>query len=453
MIECDQDMTIDECEQHIIKYNVEQIEERNKKLLLEGYNIGEIISIIEDFLRDTQRICYGGTAINNTLPKNLQFYDYTREIPDYDFYSPKPIQDCIDLVNIFMESGYPNAEARASNVHKGTFKVFVNNIPVADINYMDGKLYNSLHKHAVEIDGIFYAPIEFIRRNMFLELSRPKGEVSRWEKVVKRLNLFNSYYKNIAKDCNLDAIFERKNTEERNNILSKLKTLLIKEEAVFVGLFSKSIYFKYEPVKRNISLSQIPHFDILHGDPERVLDSIQRKFKDENIKVKEYPPIEKIIGRRYEVKHNGNTILHLYEPIVCHNYNEITYNNRKVKIGTIDTILSLYLVFLYLDNPKYDANRLLCLCDHLLKIQNEHRLSQRSPLRRYTMNCKGQQKTIIDLKQERERIHEKMKREKDKVRKRYDNYFFKYRPKETKKKRSRKTKTRKRRSTRNSNNQ
>jgi hypothetical protein len=29
---------------------------------------------------------------------------------------------------------------------------------------------------------------------MFLELSRPAGDTSRWEKVFKRLNLLNEYY-------------------------------------------------------------------------------------------------------------------------------------------------------------------------------------------------------------------------------------------------------------------
>ncbi len=49
------------------------------------------------------------------------------------------------------------------------------------------------------VNGIRYAPPNFLRMNMYLELSRPAGDVSRWEKVFKRrvtteyLTLTNAY--------------------------------------------------------------------------------------------------------------------------------------------------------------------------------------------------------------------------------------------------------------------
>ena len=45
-----------------------------------------IIDIVESFLKTKKNICYGGTAINNILPKQDQFYDRNIEIPDYDFF-------------------------------------------------------------------------------------------------------------------------------------------------------------------------------------------------------------------------------------------------------------------------------------------------------------------------------------------------------------------------------
>ena len=53
----------------------------------------EMISIVEDFIRNKQLICYGGTAINNILPKEHQFYNYDIEILDYDFFSTNPVED------------------------------------------------------------------------------------------------------------------------------------------------------------------------------------------------------------------------------------------------------------------------------------------------------------------------------------------------------------------------
>ena len=81
------------------------------------------------------------------------------------------------------------------------FKVFVNYIPVADITQLNNVLFKSLKKDAIEIDGIFYTPPNFLRMSMYLELSRPAGDVSRWEKILKRLILLNKNYPIKGKNC------------------------------------------------------------------------------------------------------------------------------------------------------------------------------------------------------------------------------------------------------------
>ena len=85
-------------------------------------------------------VCYGGTAINNILPVEDQFYDKTIELPDYDFFSPKPLEHARELADIYFKGCSEEVEAK-SGVHAGTFKVFVNYIPVADITYIVPELY------------------------------------------------------------------------------------------------------------------------------------------------------------------------------------------------------------------------------------------------------------------------------------------------------------------------
>ena len=46
-------------------------------------------------------MCYGGTAINNILPEEDQFYDKSIEIPDYDFYSPDALGDAKELADLY----------------------------------------------------------------------------------------------------------------------------------------------------------------------------------------------------------------------------------------------------------------------------------------------------------------------------------------------------------------
>ena len=51
-----------------------------------------------------------------------------------------------------------------------------------------------MKREAISVNGILYAPPNFLRMAMYLELSRPKGDVSRWEKVLKRLILLNKHH-------------------------------------------------------------------------------------------------------------------------------------------------------------------------------------------------------------------------------------------------------------------
>ncbi len=86
-------------------------------------------------------------------------------------------------------------------MHHGTYKVFVNFIPVADISQLSREIFNKIKKDAIRVDGILYAPPNFLRMAMYLELSRPDGDVGRWEKVLKRLILLNKNYPLKNKNC------------------------------------------------------------------------------------------------------------------------------------------------------------------------------------------------------------------------------------------------------------
>ena len=64
------------------------------------------MTIVEEFIKRKKLICYGGTAINNILPKKAQFYDKKFELPDYDVFSPNAIDDAKELTDIFYKKGF-----------------------------------------------------------------------------------------------------------------------------------------------------------------------------------------------------------------------------------------------------------------------------------------------------------------------------------------------------------
>lgn len=163
------------------------------KKLVQSDTIKKIIEILEEFLRTHNTLCYGGTAVNNILPEQDRFYNKDIEIPDYDFFTPLAMEYATKLTNIYYKAGYEEVEAKSS-VHAGTYKVFVNFIPIADITYLDKTLFKNLFKKAIKINAINYCPPNYLRMAMYVELSRPMGDVTRWEKILKRITLLNKNY-------------------------------------------------------------------------------------------------------------------------------------------------------------------------------------------------------------------------------------------------------------------
>ena len=120
----------------------------------------------------------------------------------------------------------------------------------------------------------------------------------------------------------------------------------------------------------------------------------------------------------------------------------ISKGGHKIRIATLDTMLSFYLAFLYVNRPYYDPQRVLCMSHYLFKVQQRHRLQQKGILRRFSLDCYG------DEKHTKEKVRaEKTKRYKElskhKGSKEWEYYFLNYKPGEKDEKKSKK-KTRKR---------
>ena len=148
------------------------------------------LTIVESFIKRNRVLCYGGTAINNLLPKEDQFYNPEKDIPDYDFFTATPQLHAMEIADHLTDAGFSSVEVKPG-VHLGTFKVFAEYIGVADVSHLDKPIFETLWKHSIEKNGIHYTPPNFLRMAVYLELSRPKGIVERWKKVYTRLHLLN----------------------------------------------------------------------------------------------------------------------------------------------------------------------------------------------------------------------------------------------------------------------
>jgi len=431
---CNKSMNFDECELAILRMAVDKAGEKIGKRIANSEDVIEIIKIVEDFIKQKNLICYGGTAINNLLPKNDQFYNKDVEIPDYDFFSYNALNDAKELTDIYYKKGFLDVEAK-SGQHHGTYKLYVNYMPVADISYIPKEIYQSLLKDSIRVAGILYAPPNFLRMSMYLELSRPAGDISRWEKVLKRLTLLNKNYPLTKIDC--DKInFQREMSDKTNEdqIYEVVRKTLINQDVVFFGGYAISLYSQYMPEKLKLKFKKVADFDVLSNSPEETAEIVKERLKDiniDNVNIIKRDPVGEIVPEHYEIKVGDDTVAFIYKPIACHSYNVINIDGQKVRIATIDTMLSFYLAFLYTDREYFNefSDRILCMSKYLFEVQQKNRLQQKGLLKRFSITCIGHQESREEI---RAKKSEKYKEFKDKKSKEFEELFLNYVPDKTK---------------------
>jgi hypothetical protein len=429
--ECTDQMTFQDCELAILRHAVDDNEKVLGNKLATSDAIRGMIKIVEEFLMRKKLICYGGTAINNILPKFAQFYDRDYEVPDYDFFSANAMDDAKELAELFYKEGYLDVEAK-SGVHEGTYKVFVNFIPMADITYIHKDLFDALSKETISVAGIKYAPPNFLRMSMYLELSRPAGDTSRWEKVLKRMTLLNEY-RPMKVDYDCEAVdFQRKmedDTEESEKLYLVVRDTFIEMGVVFFGGYASSLYSRYMPKKTKKIIEKIPDFDVLSENPQRTATIVEERLADagfKHIKIIHHDAIGEIVPEHIEIRYNKELLAFIYKPIACHNYNTIQIGHQEINVATIDTIMSFYLAFLYAGADYYFKDRILCMAKYLFEVEQKSRLSQRGLLKRFVPKCIGVQETMESIRAKKSTKFDELRGKRGT--REYDEVFLKYIP-------------------------
>ncbi len=409
--------TFEDIELTMLRSIVKESEQLKGEKIMNSPETKKMISLVEEFISKHKCIVYGGTAVNNILPKEDQFYNYNYELPDYDFFSPNAFKLATTLANLYVKRGFKDVEAK-SGIHKGTYKVFVNFIGIADITYLQPDIYESLKKSAIFKQSILYAPVNFLRQSMFLEMSSPMGDVSRWEKIFTRLKLLNKHYPLTSKPCKLQ------NKEPRDpKVFQLTKQTFMKEGVVFIGGYANS---KYLSLANKTDIQNVPDFDVLSTTPQETVKHLKEVLSKAgyHVTTKEYKPIDDMILKHYSISVNHELIAFVYEPIACHSYHVIQEGNYELKIGTIYTLLCYYLAFMYANRDYFDENRLLCLSSVLFSVHHKHRLSK-GLLSSFVLDCYGNQKNLMDIMKEKSRMYAKLSHNSNEFKER----FFRYVPK------------------------
>lgn len=361
-------------------------------------NIIRAIDVVEDFLRKKHRLCYGGQAINAHLPSKYKFYDPEFSIPDYDFFTPNQNSDITLIVKDLKKAGFTEVSVR-EGMHEGTIKIYVDYIPVADMTSIDPKLYRILSKREYRIDGISYLDANTLRMLMYLELSRPRGEIGRWSKVFERLSLFNEFVP--VKHCKISReAFRGGLTKEETEFTLNF---IIENKRIFAGADLLEFYdTALKKQKQNINWIIGSKKPIIFLSPDS--DSDSKKLREEfnfflersairggnqgrllSMKLPKSPVTIKSFSSKgvdlipsMKVLVQGNkSLVFIIDQTACHSYFNVPIDRADskniIRIGSMDTLITLYFSLGLYDSSYYDMGSMECLANHLVQVSIKSR--------------------------------------------------------------------------------
>lgn len=396
-----------------IEKAAEIADERNSRREARNPEVRKAIELVYKFLQKEDLICYGGTAINNLLPKKDQFYDYGETLPDYDMFTETPQVHAMMLADILDREGIVSVEVKPG-VHLGTFKVFANYMGVADFTYLDEEIFNSLWKESIEKDRVHYAPPNFLRMAMYLELSRPRGDVKRWTKVYERLQLLNDAY---PIQCPA-----KQGTIKQLEDPSALEDFLMDQPVVLLGLHASQIH------ERKARAWDLP-IDLLTRpeDLDTVLKELREMVFAKQLTIEEHKTPGEFLPPHTDVRHGSQLLARVFTTIACHSYHQ---TSDGMKIASIPTILQFFMGFLYMNSEakeELDPNRILCVAQRLVDLTSAERHKRRFAFL-VPLDCMGEQGTLADVRLEKAKIHEDLLKTKGRESPEFLKYFFTYVP-------------------------
>jgi len=241
--------------------------------------------------------------------------------------------------------------------------------------------------------------------NMYVELSRPRGEVDRWRKVFERLTLLNNEYPPTR--CSQDIIVSHSvQKEEREAILE----FCIKRKRVLLGPMCISLMQEGtgKSTKEKlvgfggpvIFLSSQAKLD--GGDIGDILKGLH-KGKG-NIDVHEEVTLSHDLLNFTTVKMGGRPIALIFQEEACHSYSLLRLSSgEEVRTGTHDLLLQIYYS-IYLFGKKEKAffqTPIYCLIGKLHSIEERARSKPSSYVPAFGLRCSGHQQGIATLLKQR----------------------------------------------------
>ena len=395
------------------------IQRAETKLNYEMAHDGELLlalEIVHEFLKKKRRVCYGGTAMNAILPVEKRFYQTDYDLPDYDFFTPEIEDDIEDLVHMLKEAGFKDVFHKMG-IHEGTKKILVNFTPIADITYISSSIYKVFYKRSIVREGVHYTDPEILRMMMYLELSRPKGMVSRWGKVYERLQLINEEFpvmrsvgftrrekgkggaaKGAAKGAATplpaelrDQVFSFCIENQRSVIIGDLDTFYTRA----IGN-TKSPEFNIETYRGiigwltpNLKEDAKKLQSLLGGAP--------------TCRIFLHPAKSEIVSEYVEVTYKGVPAALLIQENACHSYLSFPVRDgRSISIASLDTLITLYYsIAIFTMKARHYIPKIESRIAKFVTLAEKNRVAKNPKIPAFPIICHGYQKGFSTLLKEK----------------------------------------------------
>lgn len=392
---------------------VTEAEERNDYEAAHNEPLLKALNIVKRFIRSKGRVCYGGTAMNAILPPKDRFYNPEVDLPDYDFFTPDPAKDVETLVADLKAAGFTEVYHRVG-MHEGTMKILVNFVPIADITAMAPDVYGIMWKRAFVRGGIRYTDPDVLRMMMYLELSRPKGEVARWEKVFERLALINAAFPPRAgRIAGLTARATRKGPRHHDlpkEVRRSVFDFCIDQQRVlFTGGLDKFYKAVIEHGEKIFPLEA--HHDVIGLlSPDIKADAKALKALlggDAAVKVFAHTAKGELVPEYMELRYHGTPAVLLFQEVACHSYLHFgTPDGRSIAVASPDTLVTLYYAIgIFTRRAAQLIPRILGAVPTLVTLADKNRRRARPNIPAFPLTCRGYQKGKATLLREKvERI-------------------------------------------------
>lgn len=314
----------------------------------------KVRDIILDYCKQNKRKLYGGFAVNTLIidknPQDAFYSDLDR--PDFDIYSPDPIQDIINVCNILHKQGFKHVNASEAQ-HSGTYKIFQNFKEYCDFTYVPNNIYNRLPFK--EINGLLISHPIWITIDYFRIFTDPSISYRILPKAFKRFYLLQKYYP--LPTNNTTVSFPKLSSDVHSLINLVYEYVNNKSSIILIGYNAYNYFVKKSGIldkkKSDIQYIIPPFVEFISSNFKTdVLDLFNvLKENNQDIIIKEYYPFFQFYGHNAIIFLNDKPIVHIYNNndrctpyIKTLNFRD--ENDKYVKIGSFDNQILYFLIFL-----------------------------------------------------------------------------------------------------------